>query len=441
MEKPVTISRSDEQIGSDLPHPRTGDNVLLFEGPVRWHKGTESGEAPARLEVIWKPRPLVTCTFEKPPDQMYVTNLAGEPQIELQGFRYGWALKYMESNSVVGVKTLVGRILRRLDPDTAGKANAVRFYLPGGFDSLYFGIMLGPEGKPANVSTLKVELPDGWTLSVSPIRKPPHDDADERDVDKHARFTIVCLLQRTNGEDFDRKRATNVLELVMWALLFADGKRVYPALPTFLDKTGNTLDTDFSDFVADEPERFPPWSTVSGNGWADVLAGLMSLDYANSMSVKRAIWLWHCASMNSSFPEIAAIMIGSALELLSWVIVVERGNYVSEGAFGTMKPEDQLRLACRIANVGTDIAWSDVPELTVLQEDPWKIRDIPRLACELRNVFVHQSIANRTKREKLSSRALYRGYRLANLCAEHLTLYLLNGKACVELSTSPPPPH
>lgn len=225
-----------------------------------------------------------------------------------------------------------------------------------------------------------------WDLELEPV---PDLDGVLRSTMKaraHA-GTHLARLRRSDGASFSPDAADELRDVLYWAFAFAAGHHVGVALTTGFDASGRPVWRDWRETIVDRSAPRLSWfEPRDPSGFGKLVAVLHEAWQELGASIPTALSFYLQANTTSSSGT--ALVIGSAaLELVSWLALVEGGPRLTREGFDRLFPSDRIRLMLRMANATPKIP-SEFSQLAAYATaNSW--RDGPHAVTELRNSVVH----------------------------------------------------
>jgi hypothetical protein len=194
---------------------------------------------------------------------------------------------------------------------------------------------------------------------------------------------------RTDGAAFSFRSAQIIFEELRWFLSFACGAHIGLGLARGIPKESEVLWQAFG-----FPARIDRWSTTEN--WFTHHDGIALRDIVTGFMKRwRSTWRHDLTSVidmyaeaNRDEPDVtpSLILAQAALELLSWLVLVEHGHALSPSGFRSLTAADQVRLLLHQFVIPSDIP-TPLTELTKAAR-PSKL-DGPGILTEVRNSLVH----------------------------------------------------
>lgn len=256
-------------------------------------------------------------------------------------------------------------------------------------------------------------------------------------------ITHVGKIEKDSKQCFKGEEVNNLLNVFQHFLCFSSGSYVPLTLQVGYDAGGNKVWEYWN------ASRGTSWQTVSS--WFPVCESQESakvfpgfLDWWETWDDSEKVALnWYLQANTTSLVEEQIILVQVALELLAWVILVEREKTLSETGFDKLPASDKIRLLLSQVRIPKDIP----PTLPLEQDEdtfarkffPRKIsldhlvqlvkqnkqnqwQDGPHALTEMRNGIIHPK---KQKRTKIHQATLNAKLEVAELGLWYLELVLL----------------
>lgn len=231
-------------------------------------------------------------------------------------------------------------------------------------------------------------LAEGWLVELghSPLGYDPRNESGA------FALTHIGTLRRENGGTFSKIEALEVLEALRYFLSFIQGQWCWPCLYTGI------VATEFCWFFCGEPpaidqitERhfrgpFTTYEQITIRSFVGFLRLWKDPDWQLPLKTFLA---WYVEANRSYSLESSIVAGQTALELISWIQVVERRKVLSPEGFDKLIAADRFRLFLNLLGIPVDFPAS-LSALRDYSSDPkrrWE--DGPRAIAELRNSIVH----------------------------------------------------
>jgi hypothetical protein len=308
-------------------HPN--ESIHLYSGDVSIEMSGVSVKGSGMIKLRWLPSPRLLLSFEGVATKdlpKHGKMLVSAPEIGLRsrGLSTGISMKLARPPGVP--VTVSGVLLGRPTVRRAqGRQRSMRFHLSN-FPDL-FGSKDPDSPDPEQRRHGRVVMDAGpWRVSLESVRNIRKLIESLRTTGGHA-ITHTGQLERRDGRTFSDATADSVGSALFYTLSFARGAWCGPMLFLHRDAAEQTLREDW------RVPKTDPWS--SSSTWFDEMHadslqavfnevfGLWS-DSTWRDTLTLAISMFVDANRNAS-PEVSLLTSQAALELLAWVILVEKG--------------------------------------------------------------------------------------------------------------------
>jgi hypothetical protein len=260
----------------------------------------------------------------------------------------------------------------------------------------------------------------GWNITLDSLSNIKQLEDDLINSSGFA-ITHYGILEKNDGSLFDYQESKQIIDALKWYLSFVRGSFISPCGLIGFNADHNEIWKGWK-----SSRMFPyqnNWSWVSEfptktfeepfKGFADLY-----FDPEWSDSLQHILSTYLQANHIAINVEGAIILLQSALELLSYEILVEKNRVLSQQGFGKLPSGESIRLLFGWLKIPLDIS----EHLGVLhktaKEQNWLA---PDAIIQIRNSIVHPTKKNRTKLNNYSQEA----YDVLDLCKWSLELCIL----------------
>lgn len=265
---------------------------------------------------------------------------------------------------------------------------------------------------------------DGWRITID-----SRDNCSEilKALKDKGGFGITHngMIEREDQEPFRAKDAVEITSALNYFMSFWCGLWCGAVVPIGYNANGKEVWRQL------HVGRMSPWRRECGSWFSDRLladeqgqafSGFWKLwqDQDWSDTLKVAIHWYIESNCRSGGMEGALVLAHTALEMLSSVISVEQGKYLSSHGFERLPSSDRTRVLMNQIGASLEIP-SEASELRkVSSEFNW--HDGPEVIAQLRNCIVHPNRKNREKINRMSNLVRHEAWQLA---LEYISLVLL----------------
>ena len=235
---------------------------------------------------------------------------------------------------------------------------------------------------------------EGWQVTLDSLDQADALAEEARQSSGHG-ITYIGELRRLDGTDFRAADACDLLAPLGKFLSFAGGSSVAPVLEVGFDTLGNRVYERWdAPTISPSRTRLAWCSTHRPESLATLFPLFLSRwrDPEWNEPLDLALY-WYLQANDFRSIETSLLVAQTALELLGWVAVVERGGMLSAEGFDRLPMSDKLRLLLRQADVALPIPEA-LFELTAFAKGQ-KWLDGPQALAEVRNSLVHPKLRNR----------------------------------------------
>jgi hypothetical protein len=228
----------------------------------------------------------------------------------------------------------------------------------------------------------------GWKLRL----QPNHPQERVRISGPAFRVTYIGILEKENESPFRTNEAADVLEGLYYFLSFVRGAWCWPCAYIGLHSS------EFRWLLCRQAKDIHALSDLDLHGLS-----FTASDIAVSGSFEGFLKLWNDSHWRTPIKtaiswaidgrrsrSIESSLVGgqTALELISWIQLVERNQILSPEGCDKLPASDRLRLLLTFQTISTDLS-SRTPDLTAYSASPDRKWDGPRVLTELRNSIIH----------------------------------------------------
>jgi hypothetical protein len=202
-------------------------------------------------------------------------------------------------------------------------------------------------------------------------------------------ITHAGSLRRDDGSEFTYQEASDVLADLGYLLSFASGRWAMPFMLVGMDATGADRWQDWM------PRKLSPWVGTSTwwneEAWTleEAFPGFMARrgdpKWRSNLDVLVAWYVESCTG--AATVETAIVLTQAALELVSWVLLVDDMAVIPASVFDRKPAAEKFRELLKVIKIPADIP----PELSELVAEAQRLsrRDGPHALTAMRNSIVH----------------------------------------------------
>ena len=437
---PLTL---DPVFSTDQPNQA----IVLYQGNIKLSKETTEIEGLGTIEYRWTPYPSIKFKFELlkeisgsvltlvSSNDRSVSITLSDLQITVDG--------YLEDYSIGGDQgnKLSGRTTQPIVQEKTKDLVHVIFHVAN------FHKIVGNEvtllkkasGELKTNSNRIIFEAEDWKITFDQLET-PKDNIDRLKNERGFAITHVGKLEKLDGTAFSGDEANKFFVKFADFLSFVRGFRV----PVLL----------FVGYDANNDRVWEYWNSSGGSSWQGVnswcpteeavkLVKLLPgfLDWWQKWDESERIALyWYLEANSVSSIEQTIILTQVALELISWVVLVEKEKTISMNGFDKLPASDKLRILLsrfriplnlppKISPLSPSLAASFIPKRHILQdlvnlasEKNNKWVDGLHAFTEMRNGLVHPK---KNKREKIHNSSFKAKHEASDLGLWYLELIFL----------------
>ena len=390
------ISKIKPSLQSPIP-PFINDHEL-FSGQVTLSGYGNSCVVGCRIWFTWNPTPTVRFELSNAPTGIALFSSSPSIVLDLPG---GTKITHAQVTGVSNPlnfpghsNTITGEIGERVVYPADSQVSYAVFSLPN-FDTTRASETVR-SGKRISASR-NLLCGGGWIITI--------DEVDNHsDLVKHLKqksgyaFTHVGRIEREDGKTFNAVETREICEGLKWYLTFCCGRWTEPILAHGYD-SNQKLSWTLWDFYRIDPyanritwldplvcEHFEKPFEGFMKRWADKLWNEVVITAIH----------WHVeANACAGSIEGSIILLQAAFELLSSVVFVETGSWISPDGYDKLAAADRLRMLFKWFGIPTEIPSSMTGMMPLIKALDW--HDAPKAMTEIRNTITHPTMKNRQK--------------------------------------------
>jgi hypothetical protein len=336
-----------------------------------------------KVIVDWSPQPKLALRFALGRPSVEIARLL-DGKLQAQdpsGFLSldlgeDWMLQYRQDGGTLDASLRRAEHLDKRDPDQ------VVFHLIN-FDHLH---ERNPGGSGYHGLRDISLAGGGWTFALigsrlnrAKVRAPGYE------------VTHVGVLSRTDGKPFSKESAANLLDGLRYFLSFARGRWSWPCCYLGVSRG------ECCWFLAENPKVVDPLTddhhfsfTSSKDAMVKSFAGFVDIWQKKLWKEPiRAALSWYLDSERALSAETALLSSLTALELVSWLLVVEEREILSADGCNRLPVSDHIRLLLTLLGLPVGFPKHFSAMETYSSEKSRKWGDGPTAITELRNSIVH----------------------------------------------------
>ncbi len=236
-------------------------------------------------------------------------------------------------------------------------------------------------------------------------------------------LTHVCKLEKLNRDLFSLQEAKEHLEAFSYYLSFARGIRLSPILLFGYDAQGKQIFEQWSEhYNIDSWQNESFLFCIDSTELPETFTGFMNKWQEQNWRelIKESIDGYIESSKLGSGINWAIVMQQVSLEQLAWLILVDSKEILSSHGWSKLSADDRIRYLLSHFDIDLKIPDSMTNLQQISKEFNWE--NAPQAITEIRNLILHPSIKNKSKKDKINKAARYEAW---NLGLEYLEFILL----------------
>lgn len=267
---------------------------------------------------------------------------------------------------------------------------------------------------------------EGWRVTVDSIKDISPLLEEARSVRGYV-ITHVGKLERIDNGTFTAAEANQILEALLFFFSFTRGYWVAPILPVGLDEAGRGIWQTWAPHVAHPCRYVDSWfPSDNPTSISTLFSGFLRRfsDPGWNEPIRFAIQWYVDSNLKRDLFNVmpGAIVIEQvALEMMSWVRLVEQGRSYSKNQFDKLPAAEKIRLLLLSLNVPISVPAVLENLVAVSDEKGWATG--PQALTAIRNCITHSSLQKRDQFRELPDDAVYEAWKLG---LWYIELVLLN---------------
>lgn len=319
--------------------------IHLYEGVLVVTKGEITEQGDGNLSFVWLPYPHFE--FQLLQHNELCQDIRGRCSLRLSTFDVVAEVEILEifyEFHEYGIPTKIsGRLLESIVIEPSQEISYVLFHLTN-FKMFLGSWISSPDSEtPCRWKGRVILETEGWKVTIDALKE-INDLVHGLHFLSGYAVTHVGKLERSNGEEFTAKEASDFLETLFYFLSFNRGLWSEIILPVGYDASGNPVWIEWNpqrvkvDRWQDEEQQVYSWFWIDNSqSLIEIFPSFMRQwqDWGESLA---SVIRWYVESNKQvGGVEGSIILTQAALELLSWVLLVEQGR-VSEDDFKSITP-------------------------------------------------------------------------------------------------------
>ena len=367
--------------------------ITLYEGPIEITQGALAEQGNGNISFLWLPFPYIKFVLSisnfsfkiklddpsKDITSLLLSDIGTSVKVSLTSITY-------DHNAPKPSLRITGQPIEPIQIGNGGNLAYILFHIPN-FQE-YQGKGISSKG---NLWAGRTEFgTNEWSVTIDSILVLSEMKKSLESVGGYA-ITHVGKLQRTDGTLFNSSDSISLLEALQYFLSFARGFSTSPMLFVGFDGNGNQIWQEWVLWKSDNWQHADSWFTEDyPESLSNMFPGFWTL-WQDSVwnDLTRLTIDWYIQS-NIAQPDRAIVLIQTTLELLSWIILVEEGQVLTERGYDSLWASDRLRLLFSRTQIPLTLNSGQRNLIKLSQTEKWL--DAPHALTEIRNRLVHPKI-------------------------------------------------
>lgn len=320
-------------------------HIQLYEGVLEVTQEEVTEQGSGNLSFVWLPYPHFE--FQLLQNDELCQDLRGRCSLRLPTFDVVAEVEILEIFYEVDeydiLTKISGRLLESIVIEPSQEISYVLFHLTN-FKMFLGSWISSPDSEtPCHWKGRVILKAEGWKVTIDALKEINDLVHSLHSLSGYA-VTHVGKLERSNGEEFTAKEASDFLEALFYFLSFTRGLWSELILPVGYNASGNPVWREWNpqrvrvDRWQDEEQEVYSWFWIDGShSLVEIFPSFMRQwqDWGESLAL---VIHWYVES-NKSVGGVkgSIVLTQAALELLAWVLLVEKGR-VSENDFKKIQP-------------------------------------------------------------------------------------------------------
>jgi len=409
--------------------------ISLYKGELEIEKNQRITQGNGEVYLKWFPYPQIE--FKLSSNRSLIGDDTGEAKLKLTGIQGLVKVSISELNRNVKFNEILNQVDdsiqvrgKPIEPIIIGSGNDlayIKFHLTN-FHELYGScksVFVSEDFSKTVIERVVFEA-GVWRVTIDQL-----DRVSERlnplKFQGGYGVTHVGKLERNDQTVFAANEARDFLEAFSYFLSFVRGFRVSPTLLVGYNVTEEEVWKEWTSSNSDSWKSVDSWAWgVPGTSLKNAFPGFWQWWQSWGKSAKLAIYWYLHSNRNAGGTEGSIVLAQAALELLSWIKLVEKGSITEEdfnrGRFrSTSRKINQLLKECGIPQ---DIP-SEFIELAEFESQLHHSNNNGAYAfVELRNSITHSEPNNRSRFTNTSAEAIQEAWILGLWYVEMVILKL-----------------
>lgn len=367
-----------------LPHGLNAP-IKMYGGPAELIQGDQSYAVECVLELRFSPRPHahVAAQGNAGPLDLNETidlHLPGD----CERYTILPTLVHFGANAQTGISyELNGQITKCLPNEAMPAVECVRFHLLN-FPDFSSPVSLSTGQRGPLTSTF-----GDWMLTIKDVGV-SYDKRTEARRDRGYQVTHLGHLSRIDGQTISQADWADLEDFLYYSLSFCAGQRCPPMAVEGLGSNGATLWRDATLPRTDCARHHSHWLPRPHPNELHTLFGALWRRWTNEdqrEATQRAFeWYWEAVDRSNTI-ETRLVLSQVALELLSWVIMVEESERLSMTGFKSLPAADRISLLANQLQVAPGLPVHFRELGNAARAYNWS--SCPHAIAEIRNKIIH----------------------------------------------------
>lgn len=403
------------------------DNILLYEGSleisssINQHKVQAQGNG--KLEYVWFPNPHIQFSFsnqEPHINDISIAQFNNQPILltlsDIRGLTVEVSITSSSSGGSNG-NYMFGRIkddaIQGNDQDLA----YIYFHVVNFHNFIGRPTSILQQDSNSRLMERLVFKTDKWKVTLDQLETTT-DNVKLLNAQGGYAITHVGKLEKLDGQTFSGEEAREFLKMFTDFLSFARGFSISTILLIGYDVKAKKIWEQWEESAGNSWKSINSWCPKdSGNKLAEVFPGFI-IWWQNWEESARLALYWYLEANYNPLAEQNILITQVALELIAWVLIVEKDETISKVGFDKLPASDRLRILFSKFGIPLKIPYSnaflkDLQQLA--SQESWV--DGSHAFTSMRNAIVHPETKKRNR--------IYNAPSMAKIGTAYLGLWYL----------------
>jgi hypothetical protein len=330
--------------------------IVLYDGPLEIEQNGRTVEGSGKIEFAWFPYSGVKYEFQSHTSTSLTSR--EEAQLRLARFEYETSVKISFSSIRSGEKTIASSNVS--DAISIGSEQNLEYLLCHivNFHDVFgrpIAILSDSSGGYRCIERNVLEAED-WKLTLDQLQTTT-EHVEQLDRQGGFAITHVAKLEKADGQTFAGKEAIQFLDLCSHFFSFARGFRIPIILLVGYNSAKERVWQHWDSRASLSWRGVSSWFPKHENGvLTQLLPGFLKWWRSWDEDIANTALNWYLESnINAAKLEGSIVLTQVALELISWTLLVEQENVISEVGFEKLPASDKLRLLLSKFNISTKL--------------------------------------------------------------------------------------